>query len=242
MNLLTAFVLGLAGSLHCAVMCGPLVFAVNAARRRNQVNPATRFFSGDILHNFAYHGGRILTYSLLGAISGLIGAALVFAGFQRWISITAGGLVLLGALTSFGVRWGSLPGLIVSVANTRFSRLLRDRTLGAVVLMGGLNGFLPCGLVYIACAAAGTSGGVGGGVATMLAFGLGTAPIMLSVSLAGRVIRWTHPVALHRVVLVCATVAGVLLIVRGLSLGIPYISPLFLDGRGPSCPCLSTWH
>jgi sulfite exporter TauE/SafE len=234
-NFLAAFILGLAGSLHCAVMCGPLVLAVHAARGENPARRARRFFSGGL--NFAYHGGRIVTYSLLGTVSGLIGAAIVFAGFQRWISIAAGGLVLLASLTSLRAPWGGLAGKVVAVAKTRFSRLLRERTLGAAVLLGGLNGLLPCGLVYIACAAAAATGGVGGGIATMMAFGLGTAPMMLAVGLAGRVMGRGHPLGLRRVVLVCATVAGVLLIVRGLSLGIPYLSPQFLDGQGPTCPC-----
>jgi hypothetical protein len=236
-NFLAAFLLGLAGSLHCAAMCGPLVLAVNAARRQNPANPGTRFSPGDILHNLAYQGGRIVTYSLLGTVSGLIGAAIVFAGFQRWISIAAGCLVLLASFTSFRAEWGGLAGKVLFMARTRFSRLLRDGTLGAAVLLGGLNGLLPCGLVYIACAAAAAGGGVAGGIATMMAFGLGTAPMMLSVGLAGRVIRWGRPIQLRRVVLVCATVAGVLLIVRGLSLGIPYLSPQSLDGQGPTCHC-----
>lgn len=240
MNLLAAFFLGLAGSLHCAVMCGPLVLAINAARRHNPANPATQYVSGGMLPNFAYHSGRIVTYSLLGACSGLIGAAIVFAGFQRWISITAGCLILLASLTSFRAQWGGLAGKVVSVAKTRFGRLIRHRTLGASVLLGGLNGLLPCGLVYIACAAAATTAGIGGGIATMLAFGLGTAPMMLSVGLAGRVIRWGRPLRLRRIILICATTTGVLLIMRGLSLGIPYLSPQFLDGQGPSCPCRHT--
>lgn len=237
MNLLAAFILGLAGSLHCAAMCGPLILAVHAARRQHDACPATGFVPGDILYHFAYHGGRLLAYCLLGVISGLIGAALVFAGFQRWLSITAGSLVLLAALGSLRARWGGLAGKVVALAKTKFGLLLRDRTLGAAVLLGGLNGLLPCGLVYIACAAAATAGSIAGGAATMLAFGLGTAPMMFSVGLAGKVIRWSRPLGLRRVVVVCATVAGVLLIVRGLALGIPYLSPQFVDGQGPTCPC-----
>ncbi|MGA2176904.1 MAG: sulfite exporter TauE/SafE family protein [Verrucomicrobiota bacterium] len=239
MNLLAAFFLGLAGSLHCAVMCGPLLVAVNAARRQNPAHSAAPCRAG-ILHNFAYHGGRLVTYSFLGAVSGLVGAAIVFAGFQRWLSIGAGCLILLASLTSFRAQWGGLAGKVVSAAKTRFGRLLRNRTLGAAILLGGLNGMLPCGLVYIACAAAAAAGSVTGGVATMLAFGLGTAPMLLSIGLAGRAVRWTNPLRLRRVVLVCATVAGVLLIVRGLSLGIPYLSPHFSDGHAPACDCHHT--
>ena len=172
MNFLAAFLLGLAGSLHCAAMCGPLVLAVNAGRRP--------------LHHFACLGGRLVTYMFLGALSGLIGAAIVFAGLQRWLSIAAGSLVLLASLASFRGPWGGLAGKVVSAARAKFGRLLRDRTLGAAALLGGLNGLLPCGLVYVACAAAAAAGSLNGGVGVMLAFGLGTAPMLLSIGLAGK--------------------------------------------------------
>jgi sulfite exporter TauE/SafE len=239
-NFLAAFLLGLAGSLHCAAMCGPLLLAVNAARRQNPVRPAERLFGGDMIQNFAYHGGRLVTYGFLGAVSGLIGAAVIFAGFQRWLSIGAGGLILLGTLTSLRLRWGGLAVRALSAARTRFGRLLHNRALGAAALLGALNGLLPCGLVYVACAAAATAGGVAGGVAAMLAFGLGTAPMTLSIGLAGKAFRWGQPLVLRRVVLGCAAAAGVLLIVRGLSLGIPYLSPGFSDGQGPTCDCHHT--
>ncbi len=225
MNFLAAFLLGLAGSLHCAAMCGPLVLALRAAR------------TGGRLQTLAYHSGRLVTYCLLGAVSGLIGAAIVFAGFQRWISIAAGCLVLLASLTSVHARWSGVAAKGVFAVKSGFARLLRNRTLGAATLLGGLNGLLPCGLVYIACAAAAADGSFSGGVGTMLAFGLGTAPMLLSIEFAGRAVHWRNPLRLRRVVLVCAAVAGVLLIVRGLSLGIPYLSPDFSNGQGPVCGC-----
>ena len=234
MNLSAAFFLGLAGSLHCAAMCGPLVLAVNSVRRQDPANPAA-LGRTDILHTLAYHSGRLVTYGILGAISGLIGAAIVFAGFQRWISIGAGCLILLGTLASFRARGGGISGRLVSAVKTWFGPLLRKRTLGAAALLGGLNGLLPCGLVYIACAAAAGTGGIGGGVETMLAFGLGTAPMLLSIGLAGKAVRWSNPLRLRRVVLACVSLVGVLLIVRGLSLGIPYVSPHFSNGEGPAC-------
>ena len=237
MNLLAAFLLGLAGSLHCAAMCGPLVLAIAAARRQDPAQPATRICRGDLIHHFAYHGGRLVTYGLLGAVSGLIGAALVFAGFQRWISIAAGCLILLASLTSFRPRWGGIGGKVVSAAKTKFGRLARHRGFGAAALLGGLNGFLPCGLVYVACAAAATAGSVRASVASMLAFGVGTAPMMLSIGLAGKALLRGNPLRLQRVVLVCAAAVGVLLIVRGLSLGIPYLSPNLFDGQGPAGCC-----
>lgn len=234
MNPLEAFLLGLAGSLHCAAMCGPLVLAVQMARR-DAAPPAARFCQGGLVRSLAYHGGRIITYILLGAVSGLMGAALVLAGWQRGLSIAAGSLVLLGTFTSLRLTWGSLAAKMVSAARAGFGPLLRNPALGATVLLGGLNGLLPCGLVYIACAAAAATGSVRGGVATMLVFGLGTAPMLLSIGVAGTAFRWRNPLRLRRVMLGCAAAAGVLLILRGLSLGIPYLSPDFSAGHGPVC-------
>jgi sulfite exporter TauE/SafE len=239
-NWLAAFILGLAGSLHCAAMCGPLLLAVGAARRREAAQGPAGFDSGEILHGVAYHGGRLFTYVCLGAISGLIGAAFVFAGFQRWISIAAGGLILLGVLTSWRTRWSGLAGRAGSAVKSQFGRLFRHRNAGAGALLGALNGLLPCGLVYAACAAAAATGTVRAGAAAMLAFGAGTLPMMLSISLAGRAVGWVNPLRLKRVVLACATTVGVLLIVRGLALGIPYLSPHYLDGQGPTCDCHRT--
>lgn len=239
MNMLAAFLLGLAGSLHCAAMCGPLLLAVSAARRQNLSPAAAGFYGGDLLHGLAYHGGRLATYICLGAVSGLIGAAFVLAGLQRWVSIGAGGLILLGALTSFRARWSGLAGKAVGAMKSRFGRLLGRRDPGAAALLGGLNGLLPCGLVYAACAAAAASGSARAGAGAMLAFGLGTAPMTLTMSVAGKAAGWVSPWRLKRVVLVCATTVGVLLIVRGLGLGIPYLSPHYLDGQGPACDCHS---
>jgi hypothetical protein len=236
MNFLAAFFLGLAGSLHCAAMCGPLLVAVNAARRQGPAGPATPL-RADILHNLVYHGGRLVTYGVLGAISGLIGAAIVFAGFQRWISIAAGSLILLGALVSVRAQWGGGAGRFVFLIKAKFSRSLRSRTLGAAALLGGLNGLLPCGLVYIACAAAAATGNVCGGVGAMLAFGLGTTPMLLSIGLAGKAVRWSNPLRLRKVVLAGVTLVGILLIMRGLSLGIPYLSPQLSGGPGAACAC-----
>lgn len=224
MSLLAAFLLGLAGSLHCAAMCGPLVLAVNAARAR----------SGWI-HNLAYHGGRLVTYCVLGAISGLIGGAIVFAGFQRGLSTVAGCLILLGALASLRRGPGGFSSRAGRFVKTKFAPLLQDRSVRGTILLGGLNGLLPCGMAYVACAAAAVAGGIPGGVATMLAFGLGTLPMLLSIALAGKAFAWGNPLRLHRVALVSITLLGALLIVRGLSLDIPYLSPGYSGGHEPLC-------
>jgi hypothetical protein len=202
MTLAAAFFLGLVGSLHCAAMCGPLTLAVNIGRPPS--------------HQAGYHFGRIIMYGVLGAISGLMGAAIAFAGFQRWMSIAAGCLILLALLTSFRFGWGGLPGKFISLVKAKFARLLGNRSLGATMALGGLNGLLPCGMVYVACAAAATAGSVLGGILTMFAFGLGTAPMLLSIGFAGKAVRWINPLSLKTSFSICAMLAGVLLIMRGI--------------------------
>lgn len=165
---------------------------------------------------------------LLGLISGAAGSVLIRAGWQRWLSILAGGL-MLAALAVKGrgpATW--LKG--------RFGPLLQSSSPAATAGLGALNGLLPCGLVYLAAAAATATGSVAGGLTTMLAFGVGTAPMMLGIHLAGRGFSRVGPARLRRVALTCAAVAGGWLILRGLSLGIPYVSPA---GGGACCGAVS---
>ena len=83
----TAFFLGLAGSLHCAGMCGPLAMAVPVLGRNRWAVLASRLI---------YNLGRVVTYALLGLVFGLIGQTFALAGFQRWVSLVTGALILIG--------------------------------------------------------------------------------------------------------------------------------------------------
>src|ERR1035441_277600 len=87
MDLWTAFLLGLVGSLHCAGMCGPLALALPAAGNTT---------AGYLLGRVAYNTGRIITYCLLGIVFGLAGWTFLLAGLQRWTSIALGAAALLG--------------------------------------------------------------------------------------------------------------------------------------------------
>ena len=165
MILWTALLLGLVGSLHCAGMCGPLALALPTTG-----NARATFVLGRV----AYNVGRILTYCLLGAAFGLIGQTLAFAGFQRWVSIAAGLAILLGLLV-FSRSTVSLPvARGVTWIKSGLGALLRRRSLASVFSLGVLNGLLPCGLVYAACAGAVATGDLLSGVEYMAAFGFGT--------------------------------------------------------------------
>jgi hypothetical protein len=220
-----AILLGLLGGLHCAGMCGPLMLALPAAG-----GSRGRFIAGRLV----YQLGRVATYGLLGVVFGLVGKTLFLAGVQRWVSLTLGLLLLAGLVASprlLEVRWltGGLGRL-----RSLMARYLRERTLGSLAVLGFLNGLLPCGLVYVAGAGATAAGSVWGGVGFMTLFGLGTLPVMLGMSLSGRVVPALLRHRLQRLVPASVAVLALLLILRGLALGIPYLSP-DLAARAACC-------
>lgn len=221
----TAFFLGLVGSLHCAGMCGPLALALPAA---GNAMPAY------VLGRVTYNLGRIVTYCLLGILFGLVGWTLLMAGVQRWVSIALGVVLLLGLFASRKlVHWNPVT-LVVDQLKSRMSGLLRKRTFVSLAVLGLLNGLLPCGLVYAACAGAATTGGILAGAQYMAVFGAGTVPMMLAISLSGKLVPFSLRLQLRKAIPVCIFLLGTLLILRGMSLGIPYLSP-DTSGGSPSC-------
>ena len=225
MDVWTAFTLGLIGSLHCAGMCGPLALALPAA---GNTTP------GYVLGRVAYNAGRIVTYCLLGIVFGLAGWTFLLAGLQRWVSIALGVALLLGLFASRRLaRWNPVTSG-VNLLKSRMSVLLRRRSFVALAVLGLLNGLLPCGLVYVACAGAAATGGILAGARYMAAFGVGTVPMMLAISLSGNLIPTSLRLKLVRTIPVCVFLLGTLLILRGMSLNIPYLSP-DMSGSGAAC-------
>jgi sulfite exporter TauE/SafE len=214
---LTAFLLGFAGSLHCVGMCGPLALALPVRHLS---------FSRRVLSMGLYHGGRIMMYSLGGLIFGLAGHRVWLAGWQRELSIVLGvvilGMVFVGrAPKGFGFlqRW--------------MGRVWSAPGMGKFFVLGLGNGMLPCGMVYIAIAGALTLGNVGEGVGFMAFFGLGTLPLLLALKMVnvGTRIWW------RRVRPYVTALIGVLLILRGLDLGIPFVSPKLPADPGQVISC-----
>lgn len=225
MHFWTAFLLGLAGSLHCAGMCGPLALALPG---RDQGR--NRFVLGRVCNTC----GRLTTYALLGAIFGGIGGLFDLAGLQRWMSMLAGVAILVGLVFSSRMAAGVPVTQAVTWIKSRLAGLFRNPSPSSLFVFGMINGLLPCGLVYAACAAATTAGSVAGGAAAMTAFGLGTVPLMLTIGLAGRPIQHALRFKLQRLVPASLLLVGLLLVLRGMALGIPYLSP-DLSGGGSSC-------
>jgi len=220
MFLWTAFIVGLIGSAHCAGMCGPIALALPLRSE----NWFTRV-SGALVYNI----GRIFTYMILGAIFGLLGKGLHMAGFQIWASVVIG--ILMIVMVVIPLIFKKLPSL-TNVFEGYSSRLLigfrnmfRKGDTKSLLGIGILNGILPCGLVYVAVAGAINTGDVMSAMMYMALFGAGTIPVMLAVSMAGTMISLKLRIFVNKLSPYVIVMLGVLFILRGLSLGIPYISP-----------------
>jgi uncharacterized protein len=220
-----AFLLGLVGSLHCAGMCGPLALALPAAG-----NSIPTYVLGRV----AYNAGRIITYCVLGLVFGLVGCTFLMAGLQRWVSIALGVALLLGLFASRRLALARPVTAAVNQLKSRMWILLQRRSVSGLAALGLLNGLLPCGLVYVACAGAAATGGTLAGACYMTAFGVGTVPMMLAISLSGKLVPTSLRLMLVKTIPVCVFFLATLLILRGMSLGIPYVSP-DLSASGASC-------
>lgn len=216
--LLTGLVLGLMGSFHCVGMCGPIAISLPL-----QGNNYFQKVIGGVLYNL----GRTVTYAILGAIFGLIGQGFQLMGFQKWVSIIMGSLMVISVLVPSifkKINTGNnfpLSGMVRS----GMQRLFSNKSFAGLFLIGLLNGLLPCGLVYMAIAGAIGTSDVFLGIAFMVLFGLGTLPMLLMLSIVGNLVTVTLRNKINKVIPIIVVLIGVLFILRGLSLGIPYISP-----------------
>lgn len=217
--LATALVLGAAGSAHCIGMCGPIALAVPSPGRG---------FRARLQSTLLLNGGRLATYVLLGAAIGTFGHGLRLAGLQQVVSIAAGVLLLLSVLIPGLLQRFSPTGrLSIGIARLRsaLARNLKRTAPEALFLTGALNGLLPCGLLYAALLGASTNTTAMDGALFMLFFGLGTWPALIALRMGGDMIGDNTRVWLRKVSPVLVSMVAVLMILRGLELGIPYISP-----------------
>jgi len=220
MELWSALIIGLAGSLHCIGMCGPIAVAL-------PVGQTSRL--RHVVGRVVYNSGRILTYAVLGLGAGLIGRTVRVSGYQQMVSIALGVLILMAVIlpSRYGalLTGAKLHARLFEPLKLLWGRLFGHGSIGALFLVGLLNGFLPCGLVYVALAGAITTGGPVQGALYMVVFGLGTFPVMLAVSLMAGLLSAGFRTKLRRLIPVGAVVLAMLFVLRGMSLGIPYLSP-----------------
>ena len=219
-DILTSFFVGLFGSFHCIGMCGPIAIALPVPNSNN-----LSFVTGRLLYNL----GRVVTYSFLGGVFGLLGSRLVISGFQQSVSIVLGIAIVIVVLIppkyKAKISQHKFVQKITLPLKSGISDLFKQGTFSAMFLIGILNGLLPCGLVYVALAGAIASGDAISGSAVMILFGLGTIPTMFAATIFGKFINLNIRRKITRAIPVLALVLGLLFIVRGMALGIPYISP-----------------
>lgn len=222
--LLSAFVLGFAGSFHCMGMCGPL--AISFTMPGLQQGGGASRVSVIVL----YFVGKTLTYAVLGGLFGFFGQQLILAGFQQALSLVTGiAMILFVLVTLFKPSIFHQNLLTDKVSNgliPLFGKLLKNPGKLTPFWLGLLNGLLPCGLVYLGITAAVATGHAATAFVYMLVFGLGTMPVMFAFLLASRQFGYSFRLLVRKAAPVMMLLVGVVLVLRGLHLGIPYISPL----------------
>ena len=217
---LSAFVIGLMGSFHCIGMCGPIAMAVPVSGKGKYSR---------IIGSTIYNTGRTLTYIALGAIFGLFGSGFAFMGYQQQLSVIVGVLMLLFGL---GLLFSKLS-VVNKIFKPQMIKPLRDafgyfakkKSRSGLFAIGLINGLLPCGLVYMGIAVAIASASASGGALSMLFFGLGVFPVMFLIPVFSNLIQNRLKFSFNRIVPYFLIVLACLFILRGLNLGIPYVSP-----------------
>ncbi len=224
--LLAGCAFGFVGSLHCIGMCGPLALSLPGEGQGR-----VQFAVERLLYNL----GRAMTYTALGGVVGAAGHVVSLAGAQQALSVAVGGLFVLAATVPWVsrqvTRFEQAPSALLQRVMAPIGTLYRRGGSGSLLIVGLLNGLLPCGFVYAGLATALTAGTAAASMLFMAGFGLGTFPAMLGVSLVGRVASAAWRTRLQRLVPVALALVGLLLILRGLGLG-GMISPA-LSTLGP---------
>ena len=215
----TALAIGFFGSLHCLGMCGPIAMlcpSFSAGR-------SGRFFSA-----LVYNGGRILSYSALGSLGGLAGQTLFLFKWQQAFSVATGAIIVAGALLSLKPQhffYSSFAGRTFSNLQRTMSSLLGKRTAFSVLSIGLINGFLPCGMVLLALAGSLGTSTPGEGALYMILFGAGTTPMMAGLHLTSFSLTPSIRKRILKLIPVFAVMLGLVFIIRGFGLGIPFVSP-----------------
>jgi len=215
-----AFALGIGSSLHCMGMCGPIAFIL-------PLNRAT--FWTKLTGILSYSIGRVSTYVILGALFGIIGQSFEVIGILQIMSVAFGALIILAVI---------FPRILSKLSNSnawylRFNNwiqgklgsFLKKKSTSALFTIGLLNGLLPCGMVYVALAGSLVYGSVTNGMLFMAVFGLGTVPAMALAAYFSTSISAALRQKFQRVVPYVMVVFGALILIRGLNLNIPYLSP-----------------
>lgn len=216
--LVLALSLGFLGSLHCMGMCGPLAFNIS-------VRKAHGIPLQSILHALSYNVGRIITYSLMGLIFGLVGSMLVLTSLQKWSSIILGVFFILSFIIAKTPEHLFLRTSVGRSVNTyvykALDKILKSSTTVPSLLVGMVNGLLPCGLVYVAISGALMATSYTGGMLFMLCFGVGTIPLMAAIMILPSLGKKRLLKGFNRVLPYINLGFGIFLIYRAIAVDMP---------------------
>jgi uncharacterized protein len=222
---LIAFLIGLQATLHCVGMCGPLALAAPIDRRSR---------SSALWGSLSYNLGRISTYTYLGFLLSLFGLHSILLHGIQIVSVISGILFISSALFGSIETWlliRPIAAFIGQLNSNLFPRIKKVPTLFRPYLFGVLNGLLPCGMVYLALIYSFSSSNLIESVLSMFLFGLGTLPVMFFIPLIGQEKFYRlFPRKTQTIILITI---GLLLIIRGLGLGIPFLSPAIQEPPTP---------
>lgn len=222
--LYTALIFGLISSLHCVGMCGPIAMMLPVDRN----NEAKR-----VLQILTYHLGKLIAYGSLGLLFGILGKGFFLAGMQQQLSIIVGVLMILIAVIpekKFAEYNFSRPIYkVISKIKSSLGQQFKKKSFQSLFTIGLLNGYLPCGMVYVALFGALAMNSVQLGILYMILFGIGTIPLMSLVTYISNAFSVSFRSKLQKIIPIVAICIGVLFIMRGLGLSIPYVSPSTLD-------------
>ena len=218
--LYSAFIFGLISSFHCIGMCGPIAMML-PVDRNNEAKKVTQIIT--------YHIGKLTAYGILGLIFGLLGRSFYLAGMQQQLSIIVGILMILVAVIPEKVfakyNFSKPVYRVITKVKSSLGQQFKNKSYKSLFTIGLLNGFLPCGMVYVAIFGAIAMQSVSLGVLYMLLFGIGTIPMLTAVIYISNVLSFSFRGTLQKIIPVVAVVIGMLFIIRGLGLDIPYLSP-----------------
>ena len=216
----SALIFGLLGSLHCIGMCGPIAFML-PVDRSNSLKKTLQILS--------YHLGRLLAYGIIGLLFGLLGKSLYIFGIQQQLSIFIGILMIVVILipARFLNRYNFYKPLyrLISKVKSALGTALKKKTADTFLTIGFLNGFLPCGLVYMAVFASLAIQDAMQSSLYMVLFGLGTIPLMTTAIYFGKFLNTSIKQRIQKAIPIFVIILGLLFILRGMGLGIPYLSP-----------------
>ncbi len=218
--LYTAFIFGLISSLHCIGMCGPIAMML-PVDRDNPTKKATQILT--------YHFGRLTAYGTIGLIFGLLGKGFFMAGIQQQLSIFIGVCMIVIILIPERIfaryNFSKPVYKVISKIKQKLGSQFANKSYKSLYTIGLLNGFLPCGMVYVALFGAIAMQSATLGILYMVLFGLGTVPMMSFVVYIQSYLTLNFRNKIQKIIPYVGVLIGILFVLRGLGLGIPYVSP-----------------